>query len=96
MKQKEKGWRIAEIAIGALGTALLITILVLKILKFDVLYLTYPLVGIVILFLIADERARSFKRKRENAEAAEQEAQTPNEPEPTLPREAFEFDEKQP
>ena len=96
MERKEKAWRTAEIVIGALAAALLITMLVLRILKFDVLYLSYPMVGLVILFLIADEFARAQKRKRLKAEADEKPHNEPKEPEETLPKEAFEFDEKQP
>ena len=97
MERREKGWKTAELVIGAIGAALLITILVLRLLKFDVLYLTYPLIGVVVLFLIADERARALKRKRlkEEAERDAAENPAPDEPESTLPREAFEFDEKQ-
>ena len=96
MERKEKAWRIAEIVIGAVGAALLVVILVLRLLKYDVLVLTYPLVGIVVLLLIADELSRMYKRKRlkEEAEAAEHAATS--EPEKTLPEEAFTFDEKQP
>ena len=95
MEKKEKAWRTAEIVIGAIGAALLLTILILRLLKLDVLYLTYPLVGLVILFLISDDRARSFKRKRLKEQAAAEE-NTDTQPEDALPREAFEFDEKQP
>ena len=96
MERRERNWRIAEYIFGGIGAALLVTILVLKILKFDITPWTLPLVAVVILFLISDERARMLRRKRirEQAEEAEQ---APIEPEPTLPKEAFEFDEpKQP
>lgn len=97
MERKEKGWKTAELVIGAAGAVLLIAILVLRILKYDVLYLTYPLVGIVVLFLIADERARMLKRKRlkEEAERDAAEKPAPPVPEETLPKEALEFEEKQ-
>lgn len=96
MERKEKGWRIAEIVIGAIGALLLVTILILRLLKYDVLFMTYPLVGIVVLFLLADERARMLKRKRIKAEEKDDPNAKPAEPEETLPKEAFEFDEKQP
>ena len=98
MERKEKAWKIAEIVFGAVGGALLLTILVLRLLKYDVLFLTYPLIGVVVLFLIADECARMLKRKRLAAEAAREAAEdpAPAEPESVLPKEAFEFDEKQP
>ena len=93
MKSNEKFWKTAEIVLGAIGAAMLIVILVLKILGNDVTTLTYPIVGIVILFLICDEVARSIRRRREKEEAAREEAENPTEPEPVLPTEAFEFDE---
>ncbi len=93
--KNERAWKIAEIVLGALGAALLVLILVLKILGKDVTALTYPLVGIVILFLICDEIARTIRRRREKEEAAENQAEQPAEPEPTLPKDAFEFDDKQ-
>lgn len=98
MERREKGWRTASIVIGSIGAALLIAVLVLRILKHEVLYLVYPLVGIVILFLITDERARMLKRKRLKEEAERDGAQEPAQPDPeeTLPKEAFEFEEKQP
>lgn len=89
--KNERAWKIAEIVLGALGAALLVLILVLKILGKDVTALTYPLVGIVILFLICDEIARTIRRRREKEEAAENQAEQPEEPEPTLPKDAFEF-----
>ena len=96
MERREKNWRIAEYIFGGIGAALLVTILVLKILKFDVTPWTLPLVAVVILFLISDERARMLKRKRLRAQAEESEP-APSEPEQTLPKDAFEFDEpKQP
>ena len=97
MERKEKAWRITEIVIGAVGAVLLIVILVLRLLKHPVLYLTYPFVGIVILFLIADECARSLKRKRLQNEAKKAPSAEPS-PEgsgETLPKEAFEFEDKQ-
>ena len=89
--KNEKVWKIAEIILGALGVALLVLILVLKIIGKDVTTLTYPIVAIVILFLICDEIARSIRRRREKEEAAE----APEEPEPTLPKDAFEFKTEQ-
>ena len=96
MERRERGWRIAEFVIGAIGAALLLTILVLKLLKFDVLLLSYPLVGVVILFLLADERVRMLKRKRLKKEAEQDAAETLAPAEETLPKEAFEFEEKEP
>ena len=90
--KNERLWKTAEIVLGALGAALLAVILVLKILGKDVTALTYPMVGIVILFLICDELARSIRRRREKEEA---EKQQPEEPEPTLPKDAFEFASEQ-
>ena len=97
MERKEKILHAIGIVFGALGAGLLIAILVLKILKHDVLVFTYPLVGVVIAFLIVDEWARITKRKRLAAEAeAEQAESEPAQPESELPKEAFEFDEKEP
>ncbi len=87
--KNERLWKTAEIVLGALGMALLAVILVLKFTGKDVTALTYPMVGIVILFLICDELARSMRRRREKDEA---EQAKPEEPEPTLPKDAFEFD----
>ncbi|MBR3128940.1 MAG: hypothetical protein IKF65_00290 [Clostridia bacterium] len=92
MEHKEKNWRIAEYIFGGIGAALLLTILILKVLKCDVMLWTLPLVAAVILFLIADDRARSLKRKRLKEEA-KADADATTEPEPTLPNEAFVFDE---
>ncbi|MBR4905909.1 MAG: hypothetical protein IKZ44_03565 [Clostridia bacterium] len=86
--KNEKIWKIAGIVLGALGAALLLLILVLKIMGKDVTPLTYPIVAVVILFLICDEIARSIRRRREKEEAAERQ---PDEPETTLPKDAFEF-----
>ena len=91
MERKEKGWRIASYIFGGIGAALLVTILVLKILKFDIMLWTLPLVAVVILFLSSDERARMLKRKRIVADAKPEDAPAP---EPTLPKEAFEFERK--
>ena len=97
MERKEKVLHAIGIVLGALGAGLLITILVLKILKHDVLAFTYPLVGVVIAFLIVDEWARITKRKRLAAEAAAEQAEgEPEPPESVLPKDAFEFDEKEP
>lgn len=94
MKDKEKFWKIAEIVLGCIGAALLVLILVLKIMGRDVTVLTYPIIGIVILFLICDEFARSIRRRREKEAAArEKEAQSAEAaPETVLPKDAFEFD----
>ncbi len=85
--KNERLWKTAEIVLGALGAALLLLILVLKIMGKDVTALTYPIVAVVILFLICDEIARSIRRRREKEEAKKQ----PEEPETTLPKDAFEF-----
>lgn len=96
MERKEKILHAIEIALGVLGAGLLITILVLKVLKHDVMVFTYPLVGIVIAFLIIDEWARVTKRKRLQTEAeAEKTGTEPEQPESELPKEAFEFDKKE-
>ena len=89
--KNEKVWKIAEIVLGALGAALLVLILVLKVMGKDVTALTYPIVAVVILFLICDEIARTIRRRREKEEAAEKQAEQPEEPETTLPKDAFEF-----
>lgn len=102
MKNNEKAWKTAEIVLGAIGAAMLVLILVLKLIGKDVTTLTYPLVGIVILFLIADEIARSIRRRREKEEAENEAAEHPegSEPDGALPKDAFEFsehpEEKQP
>jgi len=93
MKNNEKFWKTAEIVLGAVGAALLIVILVLKIIGNDVTVLTYPMVGVVILFLISDEFARSIRRRREKELAEKEAKEHPVEPEPELPPEAFEFDQ---
>lgn len=97
MKNNEKFWKIAEIVLGAIGAALLILILVLRIMGKDVSTLSYAIVGIVILFLIADEFARSIRRRREKEEAAHEKAEHPDEgtPETALPKDAFEFEQEQ-
>lgn len=92
MERREKGWRIAEYIFGGIGAALLVTILVLRVLKRDVMLWTLPLVVAVILFLIADERARILRRRRLREEA-KAEGDAPQEPpKETLPKDAFEFD----
>lgn len=95
MKNPEKFWKIAEIVLGAIGAALLILVLVLRILGKEITAFVYPLVCVVILFLICDEVARSFRRRREREEAKREEAEHPEEntPESELPKAAFEFDE---
>ncbi|MBQ1820850.1 MAG: hypothetical protein II117_04520 [Clostridia bacterium] len=96
MKNNEKFWKIAEIVLGVIGAALLVTILVLRLLNRDVTAFAYAIVGVVILFLICDEFARSIRRRREKEEADRERAAHPEEnvPEPTLPPEAFDFSEK--
>lgn len=93
MRNNETFWKTSEIVLGAVGAAFLILILVLKIIGKDVTVLTYPMVGIVILFLVCDEFARSIRRRRDKDEAAKEEAEHPSAPEPELPEEAFTFDE---
>ena len=93
MERKERFFRIAGYVLGGIGAALLVTILILKILKFDIMAWTLPLVAVVILFLIADERARRLKRERLKAEADGEAAEDPEPAGETLPNEAFVFDE---
>lgn len=93
MKYNEKLWKILEIVFGAIGAALLVLLLVLKLTGRDVTVLTYPIVGVVILFLISDEFARSIRRRREKEEAAKEQAEQPEEAETALPKDAFEFEE---
>ncbi|MBQ1565729.1 MAG: hypothetical protein IIZ82_06335 [Clostridia bacterium] len=93
MKNNEKLWKILEIVFGAIGAALLVLLLVLKLTGRDVTVLTYPIVGVVILFLISDEFARSIRRRREKEEAAKEQAEQPEEAETALPKDAFEFEE---
>lgn len=90
MKNNEKLWKILEIVFGAIGAALLVLLLVLKLTGRDVTVLTYPIVGVVILFLISDEFARSIRRRREKEEAAKDQTE---EAETALPKDAFEFEE---
>ena len=89
--KNEKFWKIAAYVLGAIAAALLVLVLVLKILGREILVWTYPIVGAVILFLICDEIARTIRRRREKEEAAENQAEQPEESEPTLPKDAFEF-----
>lgn len=98
MEQKVKTWRIVATVLAVIGAALLVAMLVLRLLGKEVTYLTYPIVGVVILFLIADELSRSAKRRIEKEEAEREKAEHPGEngPEPTLPPEAFEFDASEP
>jgi hypothetical protein len=93
MKNNERFWRISEIVLGAMGAALLAVILVLKLLGHDITTLTYPMVGILLLFLICDEFARSIRRRQEKEKEAQEQAEHPLEPEHELPTEAFDFDE---
>lgn len=97
MERRERFFRIAGYILGGIGAALLVTILILKILKFDIMVWTLPLVVVVILFLIADERARRLKQKRLKEEAAA-DGDVPKEPEATeeaLPKDAFVFEPEQ-
>ncbi len=96
MKRNEKIWKIAELVLGVVGAAMLVLLLVLKFVGKDVTVLAYPIVGIVILFLICDEIARSFRRRREREEAAAEDPEQTEQPErePTLPTEAFDFEEE--
>ncbi len=87
----ELPWKTAEIVLGILGAALLVLILVLKIMGKDVTALTYPIIAIVILFLICDEIARTIVRRREKEEAARKPSEQQKEPETAMPKDAFEF-----
>ena len=93
MKNNEKFWKTTEIVLGVIGAALLVLILVLKLLGKNIPALTYTIIGIVILFLISDEFARSIRRRREKEEAAKEQAEQPEEAETALPKDAFEFEE---
>lgn len=92
MDRREKTWRITAYIFGALGAALLVAILVLKLLYFDITLWTLPLAAVVIVFLIADDRARRLKNKRLQEEEPAKKPEP--EPEQTLPKDAFEFDQK--
>ena len=96
MKNNEKFWKITEIVLGAIGAALLILILVLRILGKEVTMLVYPIVAIVILFLVSDEIARTIRRRREKEEAEREKTEHPEKHtgETILPKDAFEFEEK--
>lgn len=99
--KNEKTWKVLEIVFGVIGAALLVTVLILKIMGKTIEPLIYAFVGVVILFLVCDEIARSIRRRREKAELAREKEEHPDKfaPEPTLPTDAFEFDkpeEKQP
>lgn len=97
MERKEKAWRIVSIVFGALLACLLIVILVLQFTKREGLFLTYPLIGVLALFLISDELSRHYKHKIAEEEAKREAAKPqPEQPEHTLPEEAFSFEEKQP
>ncbi len=95
MERRERFFRIAAHILGGIGAALLVTILVLKILKFDIMVWSLPLVAVIILFLIADERARRLKEKRLKEQTPDGGAsETSSEAnENTLPNEAFEFEQ---
>lgn len=95
MKNNEKTWKTLEIVFGAIGAALLVLLLVLKLLGKPITALVYPFVGVVILFLISDEITRSIRRRREKDEKAEEREESPEKPETDLPKEAFEFEEKE-
>ncbi len=92
MERREKLFRIASYVFGGIGAALLVAILVMKILRYDIMWWTLPLVAAVILFLITDEQARRLKRKRLAAEA-KADGDVPSAPQETLPNEAFVFDD---
>ena len=94
MERKEKTWKIVATVLAIVGAALLIVTLVLRLTGKDVTVLTYPIIGVVILFLIADEMARMTRRRIEKEEAEREKAEHPeaNVPEPTLPPEAFDFE----
>ena len=94
MKNNEKFWKTTEIVLGVIGAALLVLILVLKLLGKNIPALTYTIIGIVILFLISDEFARSIRRRREKEQATKETAEHPAEPESSLPKDAFAFKEK--
>ncbi|MBR0508443.1 MAG: hypothetical protein IJJ86_07510 [Clostridia bacterium] len=98
MEQKVKTWRIVSTVLAIIGAALLVTMLVLRLLGKEVMFLAYPIVGVMILFLIADELCRSAKRRIEKEAAEREKAEHPEEnaPEPTLPQEAFEFEPSEP
>lgn len=91
MSGKEKFFKTAEIVLGVIGAALLILMLVLKLIGKEVTAMTYPIVGVIVLFLISDEIARSCRRKREAENAEQQQAEEAQEPETALPKDAFEF-----
>ena len=94
MKNNEKFWKTSEIILGVIGGALTITALVLKLIGKEILYLAYPIVGIVVLFLICDEFARSIRRRREKEKAEQEKREHPasTEEETALPSDAFEFE----
>jgi hypothetical protein len=98
MEQRVKTWRIVATVLAVIGAALLVAMLVLRLIGKEFTYLTYPIVGVVILFLIADELSRSAKRRIEKEAAEREKAEHPesNEPEPVLPPEAFEFEPSEP
>lgn len=92
MKDNAKFWKIAEIILGAIGAALLVLILVLRLTGKDVTVFSYVIVGVVILFLIADEYARSIRRRHEKEAKTEQDSSPKEDPEGTLPKDAFDFE----
>lgn len=96
MKHNERFWKTAEIVLGAIAAALLVLMLVLKLLGRQIVALTYPIVGVMILFLICDEVARVLRSRREKEEKTEngEESANASEPETALPKEAFETEEK--
>ena len=93
MKDNERIWKIMEIVLGVIGAALLVTILVLRLMGKNVTVFTYMIVGVVILFLIADEFARSIRRKHEKEQKKEKSDHSGTEdPKTSLPKDAFDFE----
>lgn len=93
MKDNERIWKIMEIVLGVIGAALLVTILVLRLMGKNVTVFTYMIVGVVILFLIADEFARSIRRKHEKEQKKEESDHSGTEdPKTSLPNDAFDFE----
>ena len=105
MKDNERIWKIIEIVLGVIGAALLVTILVLRLMGKNVTVFTYMIVGVVILFLIADEFARSIRRKHEKEQkkevknilistggSEESDHSGTEDPKTSLPKDAFDFE----
>ena len=93
MSDKEKFFRTAKIVLGILGGVLLIVMFVLRAIGKEVTAMTYPIVGVIVLFLVSDEISRYMRRCREAENGEKQQADEPQEPEPTLPKDAFEFED---